>query len=297
MKRFFKCAGWCAVVLLCLASGFSANAQDSINSIVLAPGTNPDTAKLWTQQQNETKVYGRTWIGPYIDDPKTTSGKRDTILFVPSQYDKNKPTDVIVWLHGHHGFNKFGTRVLPHIAELYRRGENPIVVAIEQPWTHNGSTPTSRNGTGPFRHAGEFEDWAAEALPMLGFLGVPFQSLSGQRVTIYGHSAGGSGLLSMSRSGALGIVEPKRIVFSDSTYGSWFRGFYDNFYKDYPGTEVVVLARRGGPTHESMTKFFRDRPEARDLKTLKYFVLDRKKWTHKRIGDNCLLWPGAPFPP
>ena len=54
MKRFFKCAGWCAVVLLCLASGFSANAQDSINSIVLAPGTNPDTAKLWTQQQNET---------------------------------------------------------------------------------------------------------------------------------------------------------------------------------------------------------------------------------------------------
>lgn len=295
MKHLLKCAGWCIVIITCLASGFNANAQDSINSVILAPGANPSTVKLWQRQQDETGVYGKTWIGPYVNDAKTTSGKRDSILFIPSQYDKDKPTDVIVWLHGNHGFNKFGTRVLPHIAELYQRGENPILIAIEQPWTHNGSTPTSRSGTGPFRKSGEFEDWATEALPMLGFLGVPFRTLSGQRVTFYGHSAGGSGILSMSRSGALGIIEPKRIVFSDSTYGSWFKGFYDSFYKDHPKTEVIVLARKGGPTHKSMEQFFHDRPAALKLHTLKYIVLNRKQWSHKRIGDNCLLWPAAPF--
>ena len=281
------------VICTMFISTSTVYAQD--NQVFVGESANPNTVELWKKQIGNVGIAGKTWIGPYTEDSKTTSGHRDTIVFVPSQYDSSKTTDILVWLHGHHGFNKFDTRVLPHIMARYARGDNPIVIAIEQPWTHNGSTPTSRNGTGPFRKAGEFEDWAAGIFPVLTFLGIPVEKLSGKNVTIYGHSAGGSGILSLARSGALAIIEPKRIIFSDSTYGSWFTSFYDSFYKNYPETEVVVLVRRDGPTHSSMRSFFRDRknPPA----TLKYLVLDRREWTHKRIGDNCLLYPDVPFPP
>jgi len=275
-----------------------AQVPPSTNSIIVAPGANSKTVALWQKHQKDTGAYGQTWIGPYINDSKTTSGKRDTIIFVPSQFDRTRQADVIVWLHGHYGFNKFAQRILRHLPARYARGENIIVIAVEQPWTRNGSTPTSRNKTGPFRRDGEFSTWVDTIVfPALNFFNVKSAAIVMSKITIYGHSAGGSGILSMSRSDALSIATPGTIVFSDSTYGSWFREFYDNFYKGHPQTNVVVLVRRGGPTHKSMTQFFHDRPAAKNLTTLKYMVLDRKTWTHRRIGDNCVLYPGPPFPP
>jgi hypothetical protein len=300
VKRFLKFMAMAAVIITTCLVGSDGNAQvpPSYNSTIVAPGANPRTVTLWQRHQIETSTFGQTWIGPYITDSRTSSGKRDTIIFVPSQFDRTKPTDVIIWLHGHHGFNKFNVRILRHLSARYARGDNVIVIAVEQPWTHNGSTPTSRNKTGPFRQDGEFSTWMDTIVfPALRFFRVDPTTIASSRITLYGHSAGGSGILSMSRSDALNIATPGTIVFSDSTYGSWFREFYDNFYRDHPLTNVVVLVRRGGPTHDSMSYFFRDRPAARDLATLRYLVLDRSTWTHKRIGDNCLLYPGTPFPP
>ncbi len=268
----------------------------SKNVITIAPGANQSTVDLWTRHQNSTAVYGRTWIGPYTTDSRHMNGNRDTIIFVPAQFDRTKQADIFIWLHGHNGFNKFENRILRHVPELYRRGLNPVFILVEQPWSHWTSTRTSRNGTGPFRQPGEFQRWENSMISMLQFLGVTIFDISGENVYLFGHSAGGSGILSMSRSDALEQLRPGNIIFSDSTYGSWYRSFHDNYHSRYPSTRVAVLVRRGTTTHESMRRFYRDR-RGQIPETLRYMVLDNRTWTHKRIGDNCLLYPGSPFPP
>jgi len=300
VKRFITYAIMIAAIIsTCLvASDSHAQPLPPTNTIVVAPGANLRTVSLWKKQQNETKVYGQTWIGPYIKDSRTSSGKRDTIIFVPNQFNRAKSPDVLIWLHGHYGFNKFNVRVLRHLPTRFARGDNVIVIAVEQPWTVNGSTPTSRNGTGPFRRNGELSTWLDQIVfPTLRTFNVDPTKILSSRITLYGHSAGGSGILSMSRSDALRVLRPGRIVFSDSTYGTWFKQFYDNFYKDHPETSVAVLVKKYGPTWRSMESFYKSRPSARKLRTLDYEVLNHRKWSHKRIGDNCVLHPDSPFPP
>lgn len=299
MKRFLLCAVFVtAIISTCLMPSDSyAQASPQTNTLVIAPGANSRTVALWKRHQIETNAQGQTWIGPYVKDPKTSSGKRDTIVFVPNQFDRSKAPDILIWLHGHHGFNKFNVRILRHLPARFARGDNIIIIAIEQPWTHNGTTPTSRNKTGPFRKSGELSTWLEQIIfPALRTFSVDPMTILSSKITLYGHSAGGSGILSMSRSDALKILQPGKIVFSDSTYGSWFLQFYDNFYKDHPSTNVVVLSKKYGSTWKSMETFFQYRPAAKRLATLEYVVL-YKGWSHKRIGDNCLLYPDFPFPP
>lgn len=265
---------------------------------IIVEGANRDTVELWEQHQHETGVYGNTWIGSYTDDPRHRNGKRDTIIFVPSQFDYSKKPKVIFWLHGHWGFNKFATRILRHIPELYHRGENVIVVAVEQPWSAWTTTPTSRNGTGPFRNPGEFEEWLELFFEKVLLLGIFPEDITSDNIILYGHSAGGSGILSMARSGALAILRPKTIVFSDSTYGSWFNGFYSSYYRDHiETTNVIVLAKENTSTSRSMSYFFSRYPGVAHHPSLFYVSLNAYQWTHKKIGDNCLLYPGYPFSP
>ena len=293
----------CSVSLFVYAQKAHGFYGDQTNQCIMVPnnitndGAHPETVTLWEEHQHETGVYGDTWIGPYVQDSRHRSGSRDTIIFVPSQFNYSEPPDVIFWLHGHWGFNKFATRLLRHIPELQARGKNPIVIAVEQPWSAWTSTPTSRNGTGPFRQPGEFEQWLDLIFPKLYDMGIPPENIMSSKVTLYGHSAGGSGILSMARSGALNILQPGTIVFSDSTYGSWFDGFYRSYYRDNPGSTVIVLAKENTSTSSSMSRFFSHNPTAASIPSLWYVLLNSRQWTHKRIGDNCLLYPGRPFSP
>lgn len=286
----FICMLFCSTAL----SQTQASGLFPLDIIDVSADANPSTVKLWMQHLKGSGVRGRSFIGPIPGngtiDRKHQNGKRDTIIFVPSQYDNKKPTDVLVWLHGHVGFNKFKTRILRHLDKLYNRGLNPVVIAIEQPWSYWTSTRTSRNGTGPFRRPGEFERWMDTVLEILKRYDVPVEQLSSRNITLYGHSAGGSGIMSMARSGALGIMKPGKIVFSDSTYGRWFDVVYREYLAANPETEVFVLTQRHGPPWRSMMRFLGSNKNVSE--NIHHIPL---RWTHKKIGDNCLLYPGKPF--
>lgn len=259
----------------------------------------PPTVTLWLTHLKNAKVFGKTYIGPIEGngtiDRRHKNGRRDTIIFVPEQYNKEKPTDLLIWLHGHNGFNKFETRILRHLNSLYSRGKNPVVVAVEQPWSHWTYTRTSRNGTGPFRKPGEFEKWIDSTLKILKRYEVPVESISSDKIILYGHSAGGSGIMSMAKSGALQILKPGTIVFSDSTYGMWFDVVYDKYVLEHPATQVYILTQKHGRPWKQMKRFMYVHRKKGIAKNVHHIALDSRKWTHKRIGDNCLLYPGKPF--
>ena len=294
-KFFLKCAFGTLLLYLGLAS--QAYAQD-IDQVEVHPGTYKPIVRLWVKQMKSSNVTGKVWIGPISGNgtvDKLHYGKRrHTIIYVPSQYDSSKPTQMLIWLHGHNGFNKFGIRILRHIDKRFKRGDNVVIVAVEQPWSRWTKTRTSRNGTGPFRRAGEFEEWMPQVLSILERYGVPVREMPSRNITLYGHSAGGSGIKSMALSGALQILQPGKIIFSDSTYGRWFDVVYDRYIKHNPSTSVFVLTKKWLAPYMSMKRFFKSRKSV--TSNVKHIALS-KGWTHKRIGDNCLLYPDFPFPP
>jgi len=268
------------------------------NVVEVGINAHSPTVALWLTHMKNAGVTGKTFIGPIAGngtiDKRHKNGRRDTIVFVPRQYNKKKPTEILIWLHGHNGFNKFEVRVLRHLNTLYKRGGNPVVIAVEQPWSHWTYTRTSRNGTGPFRKPGEFEEWMSATLKILKSYDIPVEEISSKHIILYGHSAGGSGIMSMANSGALEILNPGKIVFSDSTYGMWFDVVYDKYVVKHPETEVYILTQKYGRPWKQMTRFISSRKRKGLAKNIHHIALS-KPWTHKRIGDNCLLYPGKPF--
>jgi len=298
-NRFFLV--WCALGALIFFPGHVAPVLAQNTGLQQETWVHPKTykpiAKLWNRQAKQHNVSGkRTWLGPIsgngTKDRKHKAGYRHTLIHVPDRWVPTKPTELLIWLHGHNGFNKFGIRILRHLDARFNRGDNVIVVAVEQPWSHWTRTRTSRNGTGPFRKPGEFEEWMPQVLNILGSYGVPVQEILSKDITLYGHSAGGSGIKSMSKSGALQILRPGKIVFSDSTYGRWFDVVYDKYIKHNPGTKVFVLTKKWQAPYMSMRRFFKER---KSVAGNVLHVALSKGWSHKRIGDNCLLYPEKPF--
>ena len=316
MNNKFKILTWCAFGTLLFLPGHTPRvlAQEikskditsqklqkpqiklTTNSLTVHKGTYRPIVNLWKKQMNAAGTKGHVWIGAIngngVPDSLHYGGKRHTIIYVPSQYDRNKPAQVLIWLHGHNGFNKFQIRVLRHIKSRYERGDNVLVIAVEQPWSHWTKTKTSRNGTGPFRKSGEFEAWMSSTLDILRSFNVPIEDISSRNITLYGHSAGGSGIKSMALSGALEILKPGKIVFSDSTYGRWFDVVYDKFLVKNPNTQVFVLTKKYGAPWRSMVRFYKERKNV--SQNIRHIALSRG-WSHKRIGDNCLLYPDNPF--
>lgn len=284
----------CTLGVLFLAAPAVAQPE---NSISIHPKAYTPIVNLWAKHMNQTNATGKTWIGPIegngVPDRLHKHKRRHTIIYVPSQYDPTHPTQMLIWLHGHNGFNKFAIRILRHIDDRYRRGDNVVVVAVEQPWSHWTTTRTSRNGTGPFRRSGEFESWMSSVLKILSSYNVPTTKLLSSNITLYGHSAGGSGIKSMALSGALQILKPGKIIFSDSTYGRWFDVVYDHYIKHNPQTTVFVLTKKWQAPYMAMRRFFKER---RNVTSNVRHVPLAKGWSHKRIGDNCLLYPESPFP-
>ena len=234
-SKFSRVLIWCAVSTFLFLPGHAAPglAQQAVksNTTWVHKQTYQPIVDLWLKHMDDAGTTGKTWIGPIIGngvpDRLHYGGRRHTIVYVPTQYSPDKPTQLLIWLHGHNGFNKFGTRILRHVDTRFKQGDNIVVVAVEQPWSHWTKTRTSRNGTGPFRRPGEFETWMSQIFDILKSYDVPTQKISSRNITLYGHSAGGSGIKSMALSGALEILQPGKIVFSDSTYGRWFDVVYE----------------------------------------------------------------------
>jgi hypothetical protein len=276
------------LVLLTSIASTSAIADDKRTSIYSAP---PPMIKLWKNHMDSAGSTGSTWLGPIkgngTTDSKHKFGKRNTLIYVPAGHDLNKKTDIIIWLHGHWGFNKFYKRILRHMPKIYSKGKNAIIIAPELPWSTWTRTPTKRNGTGPFKNFEEYLIWKNYVLNVLfNRFGIHHSEISKDTV-IYGHSAGGSAIKSMAITGVLRDIDPSVIIFSDSTYGRWLDTVYNFYIKYHPETSVYIMTAPYGSPRRNAERFLKS------IKTLGENIVHMKmskKWTHKRIGDNCLLF-------
>ena len=272
----------------------------SSNSQILytEPDVYPPIVGLWLEQATRHLTYGKSWIGTAPGngevDPRHRHKKRHTAVFIHEKYDYEKHPDIIIWLHGHHGFNKFGVRIFRHLDQLFENGGNPVVIAIEQPWSSWTKTPTSRNGTGPFSKLSDFSRWLDYMFDVIHELGILPEKILSKNITLIGHSAGGSGIMSMARSGVLSSLRPGKIIFSDSTYGRWFDVTYDKYISTAPYTQVYVLTQKHGRPWKSMNRFFAEKRKAGIAVTSNVLHVPTKL-THKQIGDNSVLYPGGPF--
>ena len=253
---------------------------------------------LWTEQASRHFAASKSWIGNAPgngqDDKFHKHKKRHTAVFIPGGFNYEKNPDVIIWLHGHYGFNKFGTRLFRHLHPLMSEGLNPVVIAIEQPWSAWTKTPKSRNGTGPFKNLAQFSKWLDFMFDVLHKLGIPPENVLSKNITLIGHSAGGSGVMAMAKAGILSSLRPGKIIFSDSSYGRWFDVTYDKYIVSAPYTKVFVLTQKNGKPWKSMQRFFYERKRAGHTVSSNVIHVPTRL-THKQIGDNCLLFPRSPF--
>ena len=269
-----------------------------MQTLYVEPDAYPPIVGLWSEHATRRSANGKSWIGTAPGNGERDLGhhhkKRHTAVFIHEKYNYEDHPDVLVWLHGHYGFNKFGIRIFRHLDQLFERGQNPVVIAIEQPWSVWTKTPKSRNGTGPFTKLADFNRWLDYMLNVLHELGIPPEKILSQNITVIGHSAGGSGLMAMAKSGALAVLKPGKIVFSDSSYGRWFDVTYDTYISSAPHTKVYVLTQKHGRPWKSMKRFFAERKKAR-LPVAGNVVHVPTSLTHKQIGDNSVLYPAGPF--
>ena len=109
------------------------------------------TVKKWSNALSRvSSVESTTYIRKqlYGEDKLHATGHRDVIHWIPSGTDLSKPFIVLIWFHGHWGYDEnrtFVTRTLKQLVPKAEEGVNFVLVLPEMPWTVHGKTPTKRN--------------------------------------------------------------------------------------------------------------------------------------------------------
>ena len=89
----------------------------------------------------------------------------------------------------------------------------------------------------------------------------------------------------MAIVGALRDIQPSAIIFSDSSYGRWLDVTYDYYIKYHPEVQVYAMTALHGSPRRNAKRFLKDKKTKDNI----VHMMMPKGWTHKRIGDNCLL--------
>jgi hypothetical protein len=275
------------------------------------------TTKTWTNAyENLIRVKavaeGVAYIAPLkgngLRDRLHKNKARDTIVFIPKNATFKKSLDIIFYFHGLGGFKErdFKTRVLRH-TKSFSLEKNYIIVVAEMPWSKNTSTPRSRQGR-VFTGKNQFSDFVGSVLdvakvhfkstckqtcPYLPY-SHPTRNLAVDNVSLIGHSAGGSALMSISRSGGLNWLEDVakvktlKVIFSDASYGYWLDTAWKHFK---PKTDIsinfIVLTRKFDKPYRNAKRFlkrFKITPQ-----NITHHVFNRRT-THADIGDQSLIW-------
>ena len=263
------------------------NAQVS-HTITWEKGAHKKTVSNWVSAINATSKIGST---SYILkksgglDRYHATGHRDVIVWVPSTTDLSKPYLVLVWLHGNRGFIKSRTfieRTLQQVIPEAVAGYNFVLVLPEMPWTSNGRTPTGSDRR-VWREQNAFVKFIGQ---ISGVLYRHDPNASGEaEYRIVGHSAGGSAIRSLSLSGDLCRINVSMVVWSDSTYGSWFGSAWSGCLGQQTDiVNKVFVAKYGGPWRS--IRAFLKKCNCADLVMLK--VLSYPPWRHKTIGNNIV---------
>lgn len=230
-------------------------------------------------------------------DTKHKNRKRDTIIYIPSTLRADERIDVIFFFHGLGGFSErdFKIRILRHTQKFLSNNRNYIIVVPEMPWSKNTSTPRSRQGR-VFLSPGDFPVFTDSIISRASAaLNIKESNFILGSAILIGHSAGGSTLKSISKSGGLDWLHTTRrfrnvrIIFSDAGYGSWTQATWRSFkMRASSNTEFIFLTRRWDRPYNNTIKFlkgFREIPS-----NIVHKVFERKEATHTQIGDQALAW-------
>jgi hypothetical protein len=266
-------------------------------------------------------------------DEKHTPNQRSTFIAVPAYFDPTQDWEMIYWFHGLTGFKQknFEKRYFPQINKLCEDNRNFVFVVPELPWSEDGTGESrdklayrQRLAWNPSKKAGgdfvkfhqedipsalavilkqRIEDTSAKPLiaPPIGSTalatGDPIKIPPPAFVSIYGHSCGGAAIARAAMSGALLVVKPDRIFFSDSDYG-WFGGAVKKTWNEYINhsdnkkriwlTMLTMKSTRsdGGPRKKALT--FMKGLTGDDKKKHDVYHIIEDKHSHAWCGRNAL---------
>jgi hypothetical protein len=288
MKNFKAKALIFAMLFL---SAFSAD--KAYADIYAEKGTYKESVDRWTRSINSSTFKSTSWIWNLErKDELHKNKRRDSILVVP-ETAKAEDITLVVWFHGLNGFSEkgFKNRIIPQLEYLVGKDSSIALAIPEMPWSVNTSSPRGRQGRVWLRK-GELERYVKEIKEYLDVWALVFRQkeLGQVRLIFIGHSAGGSAIMSASREGSLCSLKPDAIVWSDASYGYWLDSAWNGcIHKMSPETEAHILVRKWDKPHKNASRLMKRLKKKTYGPKIFYQVLDRRRWTHGRIGNSVFL--------
>tara|TARA_R110002060_G_scaffold3250_2_gene5119 strand:- start:486 stop:1379 length:894 start_codon:yes stop_codon:yes gene_type:complete len=258
------------------------------------------TVTRWNKAMSNAQYTAVTYIwNTGTKDLKHKNLSRDSILMIPSSAIPDSIT-LIVWFHGCNGFSRktFNNRIISQMNDVVAGGNSVAIAIPEMPWSTNTNTKCGRQGTA-FSRASQLKEYIESLKLRLNRWsqhnnGVPMGTV---RLVFVGHSAGGSALKAAAVEGSLCHLNPEAVVFSDASYGHWLDKTWKSCVKD-AGTNLHILVRKWDKPHKNADRVIRgiNRLRLTPSTDVYYQVLNRKKWTHGKIGDSVFTLTEL-FPP
>lgn len=179
---------------------------------------------------------------------------------------------VIFWFHGIGGFHGFAANMFPQAVTLAQRHISFTVFEPEMPWSKYAKHP---DGQKPWPKGG-FKRYADAAMAT--------QNLPNPRaIYVAGHSRGGKGIAYAAAQGGLCDMPIAGVLWSDATYGDWFKKAWSACLR-HMASKVEVLYLRRTETAGFLSAAQKD-PEFHKVKQASFSF---PWWYHGKIGDNAL---------
>jgi len=273
--------------MVCPAQGYTIQFNKGVNQKVVS-GWASSLDKI---DDTSSKTYIRKKSGG--KDELHRVGHRDVIVWIPETTDVTQDFILVFWFHGHYGYvphRTFQDRTLKQFVPL-ARSKNFVVVIPEMPWSIHAKTPTKRNSL-VWTKPGDFLKFVTQ---VKGILSEHMNDTHPTGTTlgtidyrVVGHSAGGSTIKRLGMTGDLCKISPSMVVWSDSSYGTWFDLAWKGCLKDN-NIPTKVFVKKWGAPYRSIMRFVNDNggvPKKAGLNIMLH------PWTHKSIGDNIVKLSG-----
>ena len=282
------------IIVACLLGMSSSNASGQTYTLDANPGVYHKTISKWTKSLHQVgEIDSTTYFRKQLsgEDSLHSVKHRDVVYWIPSTTDLSKPFIMLIWFHGHYGFDQqrtFVDRTLAQMVPKAKEGKNFVLVLPEMPWSVHGRTPTKRNGTA-WTKKGEFYSFVRDAVNLVathhgkGCEEMSCEPLGKIDYRVVGHSAGGSTIATVGFTGDLCKLNPSRIVWSDSTYGRWIEKANTGCLQEF-NTDVFI---NGHPSTATSPRRIVKTHAGRNV------TIHQKKLSHKLIGNNIVKLSGV----